>query len=165
MTEIGTETHIEPIEYEDEVMTETPVVHSQFNSWSRASERVVMGAIQCLTETKDMELSYVSLLSAITVLNSRYTDCDDHGRVYGSESTLKAPENMRAVVAAAIGAEDPVGKLYAQLLGILTRPSVVNDLEKEIVHQGVISSDVLYIRLYNSILNAGYHLQVTLERL
>ncbi|KAG0057934.1 hypothetical protein BGZ89_001729 [Linnemannia elongata] len=159
VTEIGTETHIEPIEYEDKVMTETPVVHNQFNSWSRASERVVMGAIQCLTETKDMELSYVSLLSAITVLNSRYTDCDDHGRVYGSKSTVKAPENMRAVAAAAIGAEDPVGKLYAQLLSILTRPSVVNDLEKEIVRQGVISSDALYFRLYNSILNAGYHLQ------
>ena len=44
---------------------ETAVEHNKFHSWSCASVRVVMGAIQCLTETKDMELSNVSFFSAI----------------------------------------------------------------------------------------------------
>lgn len=158
-TEIGTETQIEANENGDEETTETAVEHNQFHSWSSASERVVMGAIRCLTETKDMELSYVSLLSAITILNSRHTDNNDHERVDGGEPTVVVLEGV-SEVAAAIGAEDPVEKLYTQLLGIMTRPNVVEDLDKETMRQGAISPDALYIRLYKAILNAGYRLQV-----
>ncbi|KAF9147852.1 hypothetical protein BG015_010437 [Linnemannia schmuckeri] len=157
-TEIGAETQIEAYEnnVEDDETIETGK-SNQFHLWSVSSERIVNGAIQCLTETQDMELSYVSLLSAITVLNHRQSDrgSDDHEEV----NDKTAPENVNVVAAAQIRDEDPVSKLYAQLLGIMTRPSVAEELSKETLRQGVITLDTLYIRLYKAILNAGYQLQ------
>lgn len=148
--DIGTETQIEANENENETTALEP---NQFHSWKAASERVVIGVIQCLTETKDMELSYVSLLSTITVLNSRL----DHEGVNDGEVGVPSVAPVEA-----IETDDPVGKLYAQLLSIMTRRGVVEGLIKETLRQGVLSQDTLYIRLYKAILNVGYHLQVIL---
>ncbi|KAG0284185.1 hypothetical protein BGZ96_011452 [Linnemannia gamsii] len=145
--DIGTETQIEANENESETTTVQP---NQIHSWKVASERIVIGVIQCLTETKDMELSYVSLLSAITVLNSRL----DYEGVNDGEVGVPSVAPVEA-----IETDDPVGKLYAQLLSIMTRPVVAEGLTKETLRQGDLSPDTLYIRLYKAILNAGYHLQ------
>ncbi|KAF8931358.1 hypothetical protein BGZ47_011872 [Haplosporangium gracile] len=157
-TEIGTETQVEAYKnnVEDDEMIDT-VEPNQFYSLSVSSERVLIGAIHCLTEAQDMELSYVSLLSAITVFNRRQGNSGSGGHEGVNDESV--PENVNVVAAAQIRAEDPVGKLYAQLLGIMTRSSVAEDLSKETLRQGVISLDTLYIRLYKAILNAGYHLQ------
>ncbi|KAF9130318.1 hypothetical protein BGW39_003243 [Mortierella sp. 14UC] len=102
------------------LVSEILLVHSR----SVASERVVIGAIQCLTESKDMELSYVSPLSAITVLDSRDWE--------GERAVAEVKEKGMVL----LGIEDSVGKQYAELLGIMTRAEVAEGLEKETLRQG-----------------------------
>ncbi|KAF9899780.1 hypothetical protein EC991_008333 [Linnemannia zychae] len=123
---------------------------NKFHSWSVSAERIAMGAIQCLTESKDMELSYVSLLTAITVLNSRYEEGE------GGENAVAEMKENGVVLP---GTEDSVGRRYAELLGAMTKAEVAEGLEKETLRQGVISPGTLYIRLYNAVLKAGYQLQ------
>ncbi|KAG0280551.1 hypothetical protein BGZ95_009674 [Linnemannia exigua] len=154
-TEIGSETQFELVnkdEDDNEMTTRAMSVEpNQFHSWSVSTERIVMGAIQCLTESKDMELSYVSLLSAITVLNNR------HGKENHEEAN--GDRDLKRGVVVPLGAEDPLGKLFAQLLGIMMRIEVAEDLAKETMRQGVISPDLLYFRLYMAVENAGFQLQ------
>ncbi|KAF9102387.1 hypothetical protein BGX29_004649 [Mortierella sp. GBA35] len=142
LIEIGTE-----IEEQPATAMEPP---NQVHSWKVACEHVITIAIQCLTETKDMEQSHISLLSAITVLNSRQEDSN------GEDDTQA---DMDTGVHVGLGAYGPVGKLCAQLLGIMIQASVAGGLDKETLRQGVFSPVSLYIRLYMAIQNAGYHLQ------
>ncbi|KAG0219320.1 hypothetical protein BGX33_003595 [Mortierella sp. NVP41] len=142
LVEIGTEIEEQPV-----TAMEPP---NQVHSWKVACEHVITIAIQCLTETKDMEQSYISLLSAITVLNSRQEDSN------GEDDTQA---DMDTGVHVGLGAYGPVGKLCAQLLGIMIQASVAGGLDKETLRQGVFSPVSLYIRLYMTIQNAGYHLQ------
>ena len=121
---------------------------ANLHSWDVASETVVMVAIHCLTKDKDMELSYVAILSAINVLNSKQeheqVQCDD-----GVENEQVKVETRKKV-----------GAMYSQLVRIMTGPVLAESLVKEIDRQGVMTSDALYLQLYQAIVGAGFPLRV-----
>ncbi|KAF9910674.1 hypothetical protein EC991_005980, partial [Linnemannia zychae] len=117
------------------------------SSWDIASERVSTVALQCLTKDKDMELSYVAILSAITVLQSKeekQPNFEDLDRPVSAE--MKA---HKATVAA----------FYSQILDILCKPDVADSLGKETLRQGVMAPEELYAQFYGSVEQAGYELQ------
>ncbi|KAF9137122.1 hypothetical protein BGX30_010536 [Mortierella sp. GBA39] len=116
------------------------------SSWDVASERVATVALQCLTKDKDMELSYVAILSAITVLQSKdhQPDFEDLDQPLTAETKA-----YKAKVAAA----------YSQILDILCKSEVADSLGKETLRQGVMAPEELYAQLYGSIQQAGYDLQ------
>ncbi|GJJ75338.1 hypothetical protein EMPS_07696 [Entomortierella parvispora] len=120
---------------------------ANLHSWDVASETVVMVAIQCLTKDKDMELSYVAILSAINVLNSKkeheQVQCDD-----GVENEQVKVENRNRV-----------GAMYSQLVRIMTAPVMSESLTKEIERQGAMTADALYLQLYQAIVGAGFPLR------
>ncbi|KAG0217658.1 hypothetical protein BGX33_009943 [Mortierella sp. NVP41] len=155
-----------PLEVEhepDEPVTSAPSANSNSNtntnddndteprpslsSWDVASERVATVAVQCLTKDKDMELSYVAILSAITVLQSKedqVPDLDDSDRPLSAEAKA-----FKANVAAS----------YSQILDILCKPDLADSLGKETLRQGVMAPEELYAQFYGSIQQAGYDLQ------
>ncbi|KAF9987416.1 hypothetical protein BGZ75_000629 [Mortierella antarctica] len=119
----------------------------QLSSWDIASEHVATVALQCLNKDKDMELSYVAILSAMTVLQSKH----DH-----------SPDKDDSVAAKDDGVQEAnlgVAALYSQILRTMCRPDVAESLSKEIVRQGTMAPEALYSQLYGSIQQAGYSLQ------
>ncbi|KAK3807506.1 MAG: hypothetical protein J3R72DRAFT_464770 [Linnemannia gamsii] len=117
------------------------------SSWDVASERVSTVALQCLIKDRDMELSYVAILSAITVLQSKdeqQPDFEDLDRPLSAE--------MKAYKA-------KVATSYSQILDILCRSDVAESLGKETLRQGVMAPEELYAQFYGSVQQAGYDLQ------
>lgn len=117
------------------------------SSWDVASERVAAVALQCLTKDKDMELSYVAILSAITVLQSQ----EDHQPDFEDLDKPLTAE-MKAY-------KTKVAEAYSQVLDILCKSEVADGLGKETLRQGVMAPEELYAQLYGSIQQAGYDLQ------
>ncbi|KAG0036504.1 hypothetical protein BGZ82_004131 [Podila clonocystis] len=103
---------------------------------------VATSAIQCLTKAKDMELSYVAILSAINTLTTHNDSTDIKGDA--------ARMNARA---------RHVEKLYSILLRIMTQKTVADRLGQETVRQGDLTPEALYLQLYSGIL-ANYRLQI-----
>ncbi|KAF9945771.1 hypothetical protein BGZ72_000986 [Mortierella alpina] len=118
----------------------------QLSSWDIASEHVATVALQCLDKDKDMELSYVAILSAMTVLQSK----DDHSPDEDDNVAIRDD-----VQEARLG----VAALYSQILRIMCRSDIADSLSKEIVRQGTMAPEELYAQLYGSIQQAGYGLQ------
>ncbi|KAG0098939.1 hypothetical protein BGZ93_009822 [Podila epicladia] len=110
---------------------------SSLPSWDAANEKVATIAIQYLTQGKDMELSYVAILSAITVLQG--------DRSASKPSTEEAKEK--------------VAGMYDQLFSIMCG-CVSESLDKETSRQGAMAPDALYTLLYNAVLQAGYQLKL-----
>lgn len=110
---------------------------SNLSSWDVASETVASVAIQCLTRDKDMELSYVAILSAVTVLQ---------GDRSASQPSTKESKGR-------------VAGMYDQLFSIMCG-DVFDSLDKETGRQGAMAPDALYTLLYNAVLQAGYQLKV-----
>ncbi|KFH69075.1 hypothetical protein MVEG_05877 [Podila verticillata NRRL 6337] len=110
---------------------------SNLPSWDVASETVATVAIQCLTRDKDMELSYVALLSAVTVLQ--------RDKSASQPSTEEAKER--------------VAGMYDQLFSIMCG-DVFDSLDKETARQGAMAPEALYTLLYNAVLEAGYQLKL-----
>lgn len=116
--------------------------------WDVANERVAAVALQCLTKDKDTELSYVAILSAITVLQSKEDQQPDF-------------EDMDQPLSAEMKAyKTKVAASYSQILDILCKPEVADGLGKETLRQGVMAPEELYAQFYGSIEQAGYDLQV-----
>ncbi|KAG0211288.1 hypothetical protein BGX28_008233 [Mortierella sp. GBA30] len=127
--------------------TESPEAKASSNSssWDAASEHVATVALQCLGKDKDMELSYVAILSAMTILQSRQDeDLDEDYDKFNRELQKQRVE---------------VALLYSQILRVMCRVNVVESLSKETVRQGIMSPEALYSQFYGSIRQAGYDLQ------
>ncbi|KAG0046956.1 hypothetical protein BGZ83_007886 [Gryganskiella cystojenkinii] len=116
------------------------------SSWDMASETVANVALQCLSKDKDMELSYVALLSALTVLQ---TEQDQSTTIIEQESASKE----------IVEAKKRVAGVYSRILSLMCVPSTVDGLAKEIQQQGVMAPESLYSQFYGSIQQAGYDLQ------
>ncbi|KAF9200029.1 hypothetical protein BGZ49_009774 [Haplosporangium sp. Z 27] len=125
---------------------------TELREWEEASEKVVRDTIKCLIKENDMQLSYISILSAINVLNSRY----------GQESEISSAvpiHIMKVHQKLRKEAKEKTGKLYSKLLKIMTRSSISNVLSLETTRQGTVTPEVLYLKLYDAIQQAGYSLQ------
>ncbi|KAF9330384.1 hypothetical protein BG006_006678 [Podila minutissima] len=107
-----------------------------------STEVVATSAIQCLTKANDMELSYVTILSAINILTAH------------SDSTDVMEDAARTNAKAR-----HVEKLYSILLRIMTQKNIADRLGQETVRQGDLTPEALYIQLYSGIL-AHYHFQI-----
>ncbi|GJJ74349.1 hypothetical protein EMPS_06707 [Entomortierella parvispora] len=116
------------------------------SSWDMASESVATVALQCLSKDKDMELSYVAILSAMTVLQ---TDQEQ-------PSTLD--EHTVTLSDEAIESKRRVAGYFSQILSLMCVPATVEGLGKEIQQQGVMAPESLYSQFYGSIQQAGYEL-------
>ncbi|KAF9275775.1 hypothetical protein BGZ68_010523 [Mortierella alpina] len=116
------------------------------SSWDIASEHVATVALQCLNKDKDMELSYVAILSAMTVLQSKQDHSPD------KDDSVAVRDDVQE---ARLG----VAALYSQILRIMCRSDVAENLSKEIIRQGTMAPEALYTQLYGSIQQAGYGLQ------
>ncbi|KAG0026207.1 hypothetical protein BGZ81_006552 [Podila clonocystis] len=103
---------------------------------------VATSAIQCLTKAKDIELSYVAILSAINILNTHNDSTD----IKGDAPRMSARARR-------------VEKLYSILLRIMTQKNVADRLGQETVRQGDLTPEALYLQLYSGIL-AKYRLQI-----
>ncbi|KAG0260447.1 hypothetical protein BG011_001883 [Mortierella polycephala] len=114
--------------------------------WVVASEAAVTSAIKCLTGDKDVERSYVSILSAIDSLNRKKGVPEDDG------SARQGAENGQTIRMA-------MSRECSTLLKIMTRSTIAHGLSKEVIHQGAISPNSLYLKLYNAMQNAGIQLQ------
>ncbi|KAG0025105.1 hypothetical protein BGZ81_007413 [Podila clonocystis] len=110
---------------------------SNLPSWDAANESVATVAIQCLTRDKDVELSYVAILSAVTVLQ---------GNKSASEPSTKE-------------AKEKVASTYDRLFSIMCG-TISESLDKETAQQGAMAPDALYSLLYNAVLQAGYQLKL-----
>ncbi|KAF9158119.1 hypothetical protein DFQ26_007957 [Actinomortierella ambigua] len=110
---------------------------SNLPSMEAASESVANVAIQCLERDKDMELSYVALLSAITVLKQMRDD-----------ATPLADDQQRRISA-----------MYSHVVQLCTQDSVRDSLAEETTRQGVLTPESLYFQLYQSVLDAGFRLE------
>ncbi|KAG0293162.1 hypothetical protein BGZ98_002305, partial [Dissophora globulifera] len=117
------------------------------SSWDVASEHVAAVALQCLSKDQDMELSYVSILSAMTVLQSKQDQLSEYED--GLAHQHQHLQDFRTSVA----------ETYSQILRAMCRPCIAEGLGKETLHQGVMSSEALYTQLYGSIQQAGYDLE------
>ncbi|KAI1319144.1 hypothetical protein EDD11_004787 [Mortierella claussenii] len=117
-------------------------------SWDVASEHVATVALQCLSRDKDMELSYVAILSAITVLQSKQ-----------DQSPLEEDQFDEQTNHYLQGARNKVARTYSQIMSIMCRSKVAEDLGKETLRQGVMSAEALYTQFYGSIQQAGYDLE------
>lgn len=111
--------------------------------WHDTNAVVATSAIQCLTKAKDMELSYVAILSAINILATHHVSTDD------KDDATRANAKARHVE-----------KLYSILIRIMTQKNISGRLGQETVRQGDLSPETLYLQLYSSVLAANYHLQV-----
>ncbi|KAF9405533.1 hypothetical protein BGZ94_003487 [Podila epigama] len=109
-------------------------------TWDVASETVATVAIQCLTRDKDMELSYVAILSAVTVLQGKKRD--------DSNSSLSFHDIC-----------DKVANMYDQLLAIMCDANMSQSLDQETIRQGIIAPHELFTQLYNGVMQAGYTLK------
>ncbi|KAF9294847.1 hypothetical protein BGZ74_011076 [Mortierella antarctica] len=116
--------------------------HPEKPPWHDTNTVVATSAIQCLTKANDMELSYVTILSAINILTTR------------SDST-DVTEDAARINAKARHVE----KLYSILLRIMTQKDIADRLGQETVRQGDLTPEALYIQLYSGIL-AHYHFQI-----
>ncbi|KAF9169633.1 hypothetical protein BGX21_008019 [Mortierella sp. AD011] len=112
--------------------------------WDDASEHVATVALQCLSRDKDMELSYVAILSAMTVLQSKHDQPLDD--LYEQNRHIQEARNK-------------VAKDYSQIMKIMCRSGIAESLSKEVLRQGVMSSDALFSQFYGSIQQAGYELE------
>ncbi|KAF9353997.1 hypothetical protein BGX26_008247 [Mortierella sp. AD094] len=117
-----------------------------------ASEKVVRNTIKCLVKDNDMELSYISILSAINVLNSKHDQESDKLPTVPSH-IRKMHQSIRKE------ARDKIGKLYSKLLKVMTRSGIVEALSKDSLRQGAVTPEALYLKLYDAIQDAGYNLQ------
>ncbi|KAF9382138.1 hypothetical protein CPC16_009503 [Podila verticillata] len=112
-------------------------------SWHDSNAVVATSAIQCLTKAKNMELSYVAILSAINILSTHHRSTDD------KDDATRANAKARHVE-----------KLYSILLRIMTQKNVADLLGQETVRQGDLTPEALYLQLYSSVLTANYHFQI-----
>ncbi|KAG0369731.1 hypothetical protein BC939DRAFT_500218 [Gamsiella multidivaricata] len=134
--------------------------------WEESSEWMVRNTIQCLLGDKNIEMSYVSILSTINVLQSKY-DQDPNRVVTLSRTDLsvrgedEGMDRIEATATEAAVAERRVGKMYSKLLRIMMRCNVAEALAQEATRQRNINPTALYLQLYNAIQNAGYELQDT----
>ncbi|KAI8597955.1 hypothetical protein EDD21DRAFT_356799 [Dissophora ornata] len=139
--------HPEPT---SELVSETPAKGESAPSlplWDVASEHVATVALQCLSKDKDMELSYVSILSAMTVLQSVQDQPFEQEEL--SDNAHQYLQDARKTVA----------KAYSRILKIMCRSNIAESLEKETLRQGIMSSEALYTQFYGSIQQAGYDLE------
>ncbi|KAF8975046.1 hypothetical protein BGZ46_009481 [Entomortierella lignicola] len=116
------------------------------SSWDVASKHVATVALQCLSKDKDMELSYVAILSAITVLQSKQDQIPEQDDLYEQNRHIQE-------------ARDDVAKEYSQIMKIMCRSVIADGLSKEVLRQGIMSSEALFSQLYGSIQQAGYTLE------
>ncbi|KAF9435494.1 hypothetical protein BGZ76_006179 [Entomortierella beljakovae] len=130
--------------------TQIEELHSLDNpslsSWDVASEHVATVALQCLENDKDMELSYVAVLSAINVLQSKQDQFQDYDESYEQNQYI-LQEKAKAA------------KQYSQIMKIMCRHTISEGLSKEILGQGIMAPDALYTQFYGSIQQAGYELE------
>lgn len=119
------------------------------SSWDMASESVATVALQCLSKDKDMELSYVAILSAMTVLQ---TDQE-------LPSTLD--EQAENLSDEAVESKRRVAGYFSRILSLMCVPETVEGLGKEIQQQGVMAPESLYSQFYGSIQQAGYDMDVS----
>ncbi|KAF9349222.1 hypothetical protein BGX26_012437 [Mortierella sp. AD094] len=112
--------------------------------WDVASEHVATVALQCLSRDKDMELSYVAILSAITVLQSKHDQLPDD--LYEQNHHIQE-------------ARGKVAKDYSQIMRVMCRSVIAEGLSKEVLRQGVMSPDALFSQFYGSIQQAGYEME------
>ncbi|KAF9190949.1 hypothetical protein BGZ50_009733 [Haplosporangium sp. Z 11] len=115
-------------------------------SWDLASETVATVALKCLAKDRDMELSYVAILSAMTVLQSKQ-DLDSMDDSIKQEHPVI--RDLRKRVAGS----------YSQILRIMCQSSVRKGLDKEILQQGIMGPEALYSQFYGSVQQAGYELE------
>ncbi|KAF9581602.1 hypothetical protein BGW38_001328 [Lunasporangiospora selenospora] len=120
---------------------QAPVAEPEIPAWDIASETVATIALKCLSVDRDMELSYVAILSVLTVLQEKPAQ-----EVNGDDPCEMARE-FKAKVAG----------IYADILEIMCDPSVVEGLGKETAQQGLMSAESLYTQFYNATQQAGYH--------
>ena len=120
------------------------------SSWDMASESVATVALQCLSKDKDMELSYVAILSAMTVLQ---TD---------QEQSSSLDEHTQTLSSGAAESKRRVAGYFSRILSLMCVPGTVEGLGKEIQQQGVMAPESLYSQFYGSIQQAGYDLDVSL---
>ncbi|KAG0277824.1 hypothetical protein BGZ95_005267 [Linnemannia exigua] len=137
----------EPVTSANNISSDNTDSQPNLSSWDVASERVSTVALQCLLKDKDMELSYVAILSAITVLQSKDEQQPDFEDLDRPLSTA-----MRAYKA-------KVAASYSQILDILCKSDVAENLAKETLRQGVMAPEELYAQFYGSVQQAGYDLQ------
>jgi hypothetical protein len=116
-------------------------------SWDAASEHVATVALQSLNRDKDMEMSYVSLLSALTVLQSSQDQPPELDPVQPVDTNL-------------LRSKRKIARMFSQILSIICRSNVAEGLEKETLRQGIMSPEALYTQFYGSIQQAGYDLEV-----
>ncbi|KAG0334549.1 hypothetical protein BG000_008233 [Podila horticola] len=116
--------------------------HPEKPSWHNTNAVVVTSAIQCLTKAKNMELSYVAILSAINILTTHNNSTDI------KEDATRMNASVRHVE-----------KLYSILLRIMTQKDIADRLGQETVRQGDLTPEALYLQLYSGIL-ASYNLQI-----
>ncbi|KAF9978051.1 hypothetical protein BGZ73_003978 [Actinomortierella ambigua] len=110
---------------------------SNLPSMEAASESVATVAIQCLERDKDMELSYVAILSAITVLKQMR-----------DEATPLSDDHLHKISA-----------MYSHVIQLCTQDSARDGLAEETVRQGVLTPENLFLQLHHSILDAGFRLE------
>ncbi|KAK3806781.1 MAG: hypothetical protein J3Q66DRAFT_358462 [Benniella sp.] len=115
-------------------------------SWDTASEHVATVALQSLNRDKDMEMSYVSLLSALTVLQSSQDQPPELDPVQPVDTNL-------------LKSKRKIARMFSQILSIICRSNVAEGLEKETLRQGIMSPEALYTQFYGSIQQAGYDLE------
>ncbi|KAF9572726.1 hypothetical protein EC968_009541 [Mortierella alpina] len=130
----------------------------QLSSWDIASEHVATVALHCLDKDRDMELSYVAILSAMTVLQSKHDHPDKDGSMAARDDHSEKDDSV-AVRDDLQDARLGVAALYSQILRIMCRPDVAEGLSKEVLRQGTMAPEALYTQLYGSIQQAGYSLQ------
>ncbi|KAG0245594.1 hypothetical protein B0O80DRAFT_528125 [Mortierella sp. GBAus27b] len=116
-------------------------------SWDAASERVGAVTLQCLSKDKDMEMSYVSILSAMTVLQSNL------------DQPPELDDQVQSVDRRLLDSKKAIAKTYSQILILMCRSDIAEGLGKETLRQGVMSSEALYTQFYGSIQQAGYDLE------
>jgi len=107
-----------------------PGTKPKAHSWEAASENVVRNTIRSLTEDKDMERSYVSVLSTINELGCRFDGDDSSNASPATKADQLAPRSTK-------------------LLMILTRDDIVQALFQETRRQGVAAPHTLYFQLYH----------------
>ncbi|KAF9991945.1 hypothetical protein BGZ65_012896, partial [Modicella reniformis] len=128
-------------------MDDKRVVAPILSSWEAASQRVATLTLQCLSKDKDMEMSYVSILSAMTVLQSK--EDQSHGPDDPLQHVNRELSDPRRETA----------KMYSRILKIMCRSSVADELGKETLRQGIMSPEGLYTQFYGSIQQAAYDLE------
>ncbi|ORZ11702.1 hypothetical protein BCR41DRAFT_356787 [Lobosporangium transversale] len=106
------------------------------SSWDVANEHVATVVLQCLNRDRDMELSYVAILSAITVLQSKQDQSPE----------LEHNDPLSPLYRQLQESSNAVAKMYSQIMKIICRSNIAEELGKEILRQGVMSPEAMFTR-------------------